>query len=73
MLKPRQLVRILTAAGCTYYRRGKGDHQLYTRTVGGQKRIVPRDMGAGELSPPYVLRTFRQFGFTDDEIEMRLR
>ena len=26
-------------------------------------------MGAGELSPPYVLRIFRQFGFTDEEIE----
>jgi hypothetical protein len=25
-------------------------------------------MGASELSPPYVLRIFRQFGFADDEI-----
>ena len=26
-------------------------------------------MGAGELSPPYVIRIFRQFGFTDQEID----
>ena len=30
-------------------------------------------MGANELSPPYVLRIFRQFGFTDDEIEALLK
>jgi predicted RNase H-like HicB family nuclease len=29
--------------------------------------------GAGELSPPYVLRIFRQFGFSDLEIEALLR
>jgi hypothetical protein len=38
-----------------------------------QKRVVPIDMGAKELSPPYVLRIFRQFGFTDDEIERLLK
>lgn len=38
----------------------------------GKKRVVPIDMGAGELSPPYVLRIFRQFGFTDVEIERLL-
>jgi predicted RNA binding protein YcfA (HicA-like mRNA interferase family) len=72
-LKPRQLIRILEAAGCTYYREGKGDHQLYARTVSGQRRVVPIDLGAGELSPPYVLRIFRQFGFSDLEIEALLR
>jgi len=30
-------------------------------------------MGAGELSPPYVLRILRQFGFADDEIETMLK
>jgi hypothetical protein len=30
-------------------------------------------MGAKELSPPYVLRIFRQFGFTDGEIEGLLK
>ena len=71
-LKPRQLIRILVAAGCTFYREGKGDHPLYMRMIDGQKRVVPIDLGAGELSPPYVLRIFRQFGFSDDEIELLL-
>jgi hypothetical protein len=39
----------------------------------GTKRVVPIDMGANELSPPYVLRIFRQFGFSDGEIEALLR
>jgi predicted RNA binding protein YcfA (HicA-like mRNA interferase family) len=72
-LKPRQLVRILLAAGCAFYREGKGDHRLYVRQVNGQKRVVPIDMGARELSPPYVLRILRQFGFTDEEIDALLR
>ncbi|KAM3116541.1 hypothetical protein [Phormidesmis sp. 146-33] len=42
---------------------------LYCRTVEDQKRIVPIDIGAGEMAPAYVLRIFRQFGFTDKEIE----
>jgi hypothetical protein len=29
-------------------------------------------MGASEMSPAYVLRIFRQFGFTDEEIEAML-
>jgi predicted RNA binding protein YcfA (HicA-like mRNA interferase family) len=70
-LKPRQLIKILEKAGCTYYREGKGDHRLYIR-VAGQRRVVPIDMGAGEMSPAYVLRIFRQFGFTDEEIESLL-
>ena len=45
---------------------------MYLRYHEGKKRIVPIDMGAGELSPPYVLRIFRQFGFTDEEIESLL-
>lgn len=72
-LKPRQLVRILLAAGCAFYREGKGDHRLYMRHVNGQKRVVPIDMGARELSPPYVLRILRQFGFSDEEIDTLLQ
>jgi hypothetical protein len=72
-LKPRELIRILAKGRCAFYRQGRGDHSLYIRIVESQKRIVPIDMGASELSPPYVLRIFRQFGFTDDEIEMLLR
>jgi hypothetical protein len=30
---------------------------------------VPIDLGAREMSPAYVLRIFRQFAFTDEEIE----
>jgi hypothetical protein len=30
-------------------------------------------MGAGEMSPAYVLRIFRQFGFTDEEINRLLQ
>jgi len=72
-LKPRELIRILAKGGCVFYRQGRGDHSLYVRIVEGQKRVVPIDMGASELSPPYVLRIFRQFGFMDDEIEMLLK
>ncbi|NJL83894.1 MAG: type II toxin-antitoxin system HicA family toxin [Chloroflexaceae bacterium] len=72
-LKPKQLIRLLENAGCTFYREGKGDHRLYTRLVGDKTRIVPIDMGAREMSPAYVLRIFRQFGFTDEEIENLLQ
>jgi len=41
--------------------------------IAGTKRVVPIDMGAGEMSPAYVLRIFRQFGFTDMDIEKSLR
>lgn len=68
-LKPRELIQLLELAGCSYHREGKGDHRLYIRVVSGQKRVVPIDMGARELSPVYVLRILRQFGFTDREIE----
>ncbi|MBZ0169688.1 YcfA-like protein [Candidatus Methylomirabilis lanthanidiphila] len=72
-LKPRELIRLLLAEGCIFYREGKGDHRLYSRTVAGRKRIVPIDMGAGELSPLYVLRILRQLSFSDEEIERLLR
>jgi predicted RNA binding protein YcfA (HicA-like mRNA interferase family) len=72
-LKPRELVRLLEKGGCSFFREGKGDHSIYIRILGNQKRVVPIDMGARELSPPYVLRIFRQFGFTDDEIERLLK
>ncbi len=72
-LKPRQLVQILTKAGCQFYREGKGDHRLYVRDVEGQKRVAPIDIGATEFSPPYVLRIMRQFGFSDEEIEKMLK
>jgi hypothetical protein len=63
----------LEKAGCTFYREGKGDRSLYSRIVEGTKRVVPIDMGAKEMSPAYVLRIFRQFGFTDEEIENCLK
>ncbi len=69
-LKPRELIKLLNKFGCDFYREGKGDHRLYMRVVSGRKRVVPLDMGAKELSPPYVLRILRQFGFTDTEIEL---
>jgi predicted RNA binding protein YcfA (HicA-like mRNA interferase family) len=72
-LKPKGLIRILESAGCKYLREGKGDHTLYFRYYKGRKRVVPIDMGAKELSPPYVLRIFRQFGFSDKEIETLLK
>ncbi len=68
-LKPRQLIKILEHNGCEFYREGKGDHRLFVRKAGETKRIVPIDMGAGEMSPAYVIRILRQFGFTDAEIE----
>ncbi len=72
-LKPKELIRILESAGCKYLREGKGDHTLYCIYRKGKKRVVPIDMGAKELSPPYVLRIFRQFGFSDNEIETLLK
>ena len=72
-LKPRQLIQLLSAVGCRYYREGKGDHRLYVRQVQGRKRVVPIDMGARELSPVYVLRIMREFGLTNAEIEELLR
>ncbi|MDY6862060.1 MAG: type II toxin-antitoxin system HicA family toxin [Thermodesulfobacteriota bacterium] len=61
-LKAKQLIRLLESGGCKFYREGKGE-----------KRVVPIDMGEREFSPPYVLRIFRQFGFTDEEIEGLLK
>ncbi len=72
-LKVRQLIRVLESAGCKFYREGRGDHKLYVRYHEGMKRVVPIDMGTKEYSPPYVLRIFRQFGFTDSEIERLLK
>lgn len=72
-LKPKQLIKLLEKSGCTFYREGKGDHSLYRRVVEGKTRVVPVDMGAREMSPAYVLRIFRQFGFTDQEIEKLLK
>jgi len=68
-LKPKGLIRLLESAGGKFYREGKGDHRLYIRYLVNRKRVVPIDMGARELSPLYVLRIFRQFGFTDEEIK----
>jgi predicted RNA binding protein YcfA (HicA-like mRNA interferase family) len=72
-LKPKELIRLLENGGCTFYRMGKGDLRLYSRVFLGKKRIVPIDMGLSELSPAYVLRIFRQFGFSDQEIENLLK
>ena len=68
-LKPRELLHILAGGGCSFLRHGKGDHDIYLRIVEGRKRTAPIDTGAGELSPPYVIRIFRQFDFTDQEID----
>jgi predicted RNA binding protein YcfA (HicA-like mRNA interferase family) len=72
-LKPKQLIKILEEGGCTFYREGKRDHSLYIRTFEDKPKVVPIDMGAREMSPAYVLRIFRQFGFTDEEIESLLK
>jgi predicted RNA binding protein YcfA (HicA-like mRNA interferase family) len=72
-LKPKRLIQILVSGGCKFYREGKGDHSLYAREVEDKIRVVPIDMGAREMSPAYVLRIFRQFGFTDTEIEELLK
>jgi len=72
-LKPKELIRLLESGGCKFYREGKGDHRLFVRYLENQKRVVPIDMGAKEFSPLYVLRIFRQFGFTDSEIEFFLK
>ena len=72
-LKVRQLIRLLESGGCKFHREGKGDHKLFIRYVKGKKRVVPIDMGAKELSTLYVLRIFRQFGFSDEEIEDLLK
>ena len=71
-LKPKALIRILEQGGCQFHRQGKGDHSLYSRQIEEKRWIVPIDMGAREMSPAYALRIFRQFGFTDAEIELLL-
>ncbi|WP_045214124.1 type II toxin-antitoxin system HicA family toxin [Desulfonatronovibrio magnus] len=68
-LKPKQLIKIIKKNGCEFYREGKGDHRIFIRVVQGKKHTAPIDMGAGEMSPPYVIRIFRQLGFTDVEID----
>ncbi len=70
---PKKLIKILERGGCTFYREGKGDRRLYIRQFKGSRRVVPIDMGAKEMSPAYVLRIFRQFGFTDEEINRLLQ
>lgn len=40
-LKPRELVRLLEAAGCSFHREGKGDHRLYVRYGEGKKGLCP--------------------------------
>ncbi|MGV2437786.1 MAG: type II toxin-antitoxin system HicA family toxin [Microcystis novacekii Mn_MB_F_20050700_S1] len=72
-LQPKALIKILEKGGCQFDREGKGDHRLYCRALYNQRRIVPIDIGAKEMSPAYVLRIFRQFGFTDEEIEHLLK
>jgi predicted RNA binding protein YcfA (HicA-like mRNA interferase family) len=67
-LKPRELIKILENGGCIFSRAGKGDHAIYIREIEEGKWIAPIDMGAKEMSPGYVLRILRQFGFTDEEI-----
>ncbi len=72
-LKPKELIRLLETGGCVFHREGKGDHRLYKRYLGDKKRVAPIDIGQREFSPAYVLRIFRQFGFTDNEIENLLK
>jgi predicted RNA binding protein YcfA (HicA-like mRNA interferase family) len=72
-LKPRQLIKLLQTAGIEFYRQGKGDHTLYVRKWNKNKKVVPIDTGLHEFSSVYVLRIFRQFGFTDHEIEEALK
>ena len=71
-LKPKELIKLLLQGGCTFYREGKGAHSLYTRETEAGCKVVPIDMGAKEMSPSYVLRILRQFGFSDVEIESLL-
>ncbi|MBD2280772.1 MAG: type II toxin-antitoxin system HicA family toxin [Dolichospermum sp. DEX189] len=40
-LKPKELIKLLEKAGCSFYREGKGDHCLYTREFEGKRRVVP--------------------------------
>ena len=72
-LKPKPLIKVLEKGGCEFYREGKGDHCLYCRVLEDKRWIVPIDMGAREMSPAYVLRIFRQFGFADEDIEALLK
>ena len=66
-LKPRELVRLLEKGGCSFFREGKGDHSIYIRTFGNQKRVVPIDMGARELSPP------TSSAFSDSSVSRTMR
>jgi len=71
-LKAKQLIRLLEQWGCRFYREGKGDHRLYVRYSGKQKRVAPIDMGQKNFSQAYIIRILRQFGFSDDDIDQML-
>jgi len=48
-LKPKELIRLLRRGGCNFYRKGKGDHQLYVRYCEDRKKVVPIDILAGSI------------------------
>jgi hypothetical protein len=67
-LKPKELIRILEQNMVANFIGKEKEIIGYIFDLDEKKRIVPIDMGAKEFSPVYVLRIFRQFGFTDDEM-----
>ena len=64
----RELVKLVRKAGANFKRHGKGDHDIYERTVGGVRNVAPIQMGKRELRPEYCLQVFRELGISDEEI-----
>ena len=72
-MSSKKLVKLLEQAGVSFDRRGKGDHVIYKREIGGKVLKAPVLWGKKELPPEYSLVVFKQLGLTDEEINQLLQ
>jgi hypothetical protein len=40
----REVKRLLTAAGCTFHRQGRGDHEIWFSPINGERFTVDGDI-----------------------------
>lgn len=66
-LKPRELVRLLEKGGCSFFKEGKGDHSIYVRAFGNQKRVAPIDVGQENY------RRLMSSAFLDNSVSRMMR
>jgi len=72
-MSSKKLVKLLEQAGASFDRRGKGDHIIYKREIGGKLLKAPVLWGKKELPPAYSLVVFKQLGLTDEELNQLLQ